>query len=75
MNLAFSRPTASGPFRSKRVSQSEGGFELVHQSVVVLPHWLVEADADGRWSVTMNLSIDTSLAESRHEQSVVAATS
>ena len=47
------------------VSQSEGGFELVHQSVVVQPYWMVRADAARRWSVTMRLNIDTSLAESR----------
>lgn len=47
------------------VSQSEGGFELVHQSVVLLPRWYVRADATGRWAVTMKLHIDTSLAESR----------
>jgi alpha-amylase len=47
------------------VSQSEGGFELVHQSVCVMPHWLVTGDAEGRWSTTMQLSVDTSLAESR----------
>ena len=32
-------------------------------SVVVLPHWLVEADKEGRWSVTMQMSLDTSRAE------------
>jgi alpha-amylase len=50
------------------VSQSEGGFELVHQSVAVLPHWVVIPDAEGRWSMTMRLSIDTLLAESRMPQ-------
>lgn len=44
------------PIRS--VSQSEGGFELVHQSVVVMPHWLVTPDAAGRWSVAMRLAIE-----------------
>jgi alpha-amylase len=39
------------------VSQSEGGFELVHQSVVVMPHWIVTPDADGVWKVVMRLSI------------------
>jgi alpha-amylase len=58
------------------VSQSEGGFELVHQSVVVIPHWQIQADATGRWSVTMNLAIDTSRAEGRMERAAaVAATS
>jgi alpha-amylase len=50
------------------VSQSEAGFELVHQSVVVIPHWHVRGDADGRWSVIMELALDTSLAESRRDE-------
>ena len=33
----------------------------VHQSVVVVPHWHVRGDAQGRWSVTMSLAIDTAL--------------
>ena len=60
-------------FPIETVSQSEGGFELVHQSVAVLPHWYIQADADGRWSVTMTLSIDTALAESRMDRVALAA--
>ena len=59
---------ASGPSRSKPSANRKAGFELVHQSVVVLPHWIVQGDADGRWSVVMHLAIDTSLAESRLER-------
>ncbi len=57
------------------VSQSEGGFELVHQSVVVQPHWIVTPDASGRWSVTMELAIDTSMAERRGEKRSVSLAS
>jgi alpha-amylase len=57
------------------VSQSEGGFELVHQSVVVQPHWTVTPDASGRWSVTMELAIDTAMAERRREHHPVAVAS
>lgn len=71
--LTLSRPSSIWTYPVETVSQSEGGFELVHQSVVVQPHWLVQPDADGRWSVTMQLAIDTSLAESRMEASAVAA--
>jgi len=74
VNLAFSRPTGLWTFPVESVSQSEGGFELVHQSVVVQPHWLVQGDAEGRWNVVMNLAIDTKLAESRLEQRVAALT-
>jgi alpha-amylase len=72
LDLKVDRPTSFWTFPIETVSQSEGGFELVHQSVVVHPHWLVQADDKGRWSVTMTLVIDTSAAEARralvHEQ-------
>jgi len=71
--LRISRPSRLWTFPIQTVSQSEGGFELVHQSVVVQPHWLVTPDADGRWSVTMTLALDTSRAESRLERAAVAA--
>jgi len=56
------------------VSQSEGGFELVHQSVCVVPHWFLTPDAEGRWSVTMSLALDTSRAESRQAAPACAVT-
>lgn len=37
------------------VSQSEGGFELVHQSVCVIPHWHIHPNETGTWSVRMSL--------------------
>ncbi len=75
VNLAFSRPTGMWTFPVESVSQSEGGFELVHQSVVVMPHWIIQADADGRWSMAMSLAVDTTAAETRAEQRAVALTS
>jgi alpha-amylase len=72
--LKISRPTNLWTFPVETVSQSEGGFELVHQSVAVMPHWIVTPDAEGRWSVTMRLGIDTSRAEARMEHSAIAAT-
>jgi hypothetical protein len=42
-------------FPVQSVSQSEGGFELVHQSVVVMPHWVVTPDAAGTWRTTLRL--------------------
>ena len=62
------QPAGLWTFPIETVSQSEGGFELVHQSLVLHPYWLVRADSHGRWSVTMRLTIDTSLAESRRPQ-------
>lgn len=75
VQLHSDRPTHLWVYPVATVSQSEGGFELVHQSVVVLPHWPVVGDAQGRWSATLRLSIDTSLAERRNERSAVVATS
>jgi alpha-amylase len=61
IGLSCNRPTDLWTFPIHSVSQSEGGFEAVHQSVVVMPHWLIQGDAQGRWGITMTLSIDTSL--------------
>jgi alpha-amylase len=67
------RPTGFWTFPIESVSQSEGGFEGVHQSVVVMPHWRVLADEHGRWSVRIKLDVDTSLAERRMEKPAMAA--
>jgi 4-alpha-glucanotransferase len=74
VGLKMSRPTRFWTFPIETVSQSEGGFELIHQSVVVMPHWTVEADKEGRWSVTMQMSLDTTRAENNHREEAVAAT-
>lgn len=72
--LQASRPTSFWTYPVETVSQSEGGFELVHQSVVVQPHWLVRGDAHGRWGITLQMNVDTSLAESRRRnESAVAS--
>jgi hypothetical protein len=63
------RPTGVWTFPVESVSQSEGGFELVHQSVVVHPHWRVRGDSQGQWSVTMRLTADTRLAQERRGRS------
>jgi alpha-amylase len=44
-------------FPIQTVSQSEGGFELVHQSVVVMPHWIVTPDPRGAWRATFTLTL------------------
>jgi alpha-amylase len=65
VGLRASRPTHFWTFPIETVSQSEGGFELVHQSTVVQPHWHVTPDREGRWSVSFELVLDTSRAEGR----------
>jgi len=56
-NLASDRPGGFWAFPIHSVSGSEAGFELVHQSVVVMPHWIVVPDEDGRWVVRMTLDL------------------
>lgn len=73
VQLTSSRPTDVWTFPIETVSQSEGGFELVHQSVMVQPHWIVRGDASGRWTVTMTLNASTLLAEQRMQQHAVGA--
>ncbi len=58
--IGLSRPAAFWTFPIETVSQSEAGFELVHQSVCVMPHWLVQGDHEGKWSVQMQVKITKS---------------
>jgi alpha-amylase len=74
VELQTDRPMHMWTFPIETVSQSEGGFELVHQSIVVHPHWLIEASHDGRWSVTVTLAIDTTAAEKRPTVAEIIAT-
>ena len=69
VGLEIDKPTSIWTYPLSTVSQSEAGFELVNQSVVVQPHWILQADAHGRWSTTLRLSADTSVAEGRAKQS------
>ena len=73
LQLECDRPTNFWTYPIATVSQSESGIEMVHQSVVVLPHWQVQGDARGRWSITMRLAVDTSLASSRMDAPPVIA--
>ena len=59
-------------FPIQAVSQSEGGFELVHQSATVVPHWPVRADNRGRWSVELTLALDTTAAEAKRTAGMLA---
>ncbi|MBN67857.1 MAG: alpha-amylase, partial [Gimesia sp.] len=63
--LDLSSPANIWTFPIETISQSEGGYELVHQSSVVIPHWEFVADDEGRWSVTITLSLDTSAAQAK----------
>jgi len=56
--LSIDRPSGIWAFPVQTVSQSEGGFELVHQSVCVQPHWIIRGDDQGRWAVKMQLALE-----------------
>ena len=55
VQLGFNRPSGLWTFPIEAVSQSEAGFEAVHQSVCVMPHWIIQGDVEGRWSVSMDI--------------------
>ena len=68
VELRSDTPMHLWTFPIASVSQSEGGFELVHQSVVVQPHWYIQAGADGRWTVDAWAPLDgRTLAEAAQE--------
>ena len=46
---------------NETVSQSEAGFELVHQAVCMMPHWLIQGDCEGKWSVQMQIRVTTNV--------------
>jgi alpha-amylase len=71
--LDLSQPAGVWTFPIQTVSTSEGGFELVHQSSVVAPHWHLTADEAGTWRVRIQLSVDTSLAQARQLAAARAA--
>ncbi len=49
VRVTLSRPARVWTYPVETVSNSEGGFELVHQSVAVVPNWFVQGDAAGCW--------------------------
>jgi alpha-amylase len=64
-SIKLSRPAGIWAFPIQTVSQSEGGFELVHQSTAVMPHWILEPDDKGLWETEITLTCDTTRAERR----------
>ncbi len=63
--LDSSEPASFWTMPIQTVSQSESGFELVHQSCAVIPHWQFPAPDDGCWRVRLSLSFDTSATQAR----------
>jgi alpha-amylase len=59
-------------FPIQTVTQSQRGVEVLSQSCCLVPHWQVVADANGRWQVTLKLSIDTAAAQARQLSTVAS---
>ncbi|TWT65828.1 alpha-amylase/4-alpha-glucanotransferase domain-containing protein [Crateriforma conspicua] len=72
VDLAIGRESGIWAFPIETVSLSEGGFELVHQSVCVQPHWIVTGDADGRWAVQFELAATCEQAADQPVEKAVA---
>lgn len=70
--LELSQPGGIWAFPIQTISQSEGGFEAVHQSCAVIPHWEFVAPHDGKWTVKITLSVDTSAAQARRLRETAA---
>lgn len=64
IGLSLSRPATLWTFPIESVSGSEGGFELVHQSVCLMPAWSI-TPTEPVWDVELNLATNAALAESR----------
>ena len=65
VRLKTNRQTDFYAFPIETVSQSVEGFELVHQSVAVQPHWRFVVDESGVWMVEMKIELDASVAQQR----------
>ncbi|MCG6157056.1 alpha-amylase/4-alpha-glucanotransferase domain-containing protein [Rubinisphaera margarita] len=63
-SLETSQPAGIWTYPLETVSQSEGGFELVHQSCAVILHWDFTPDSS-TWETRLTLNIDTSAAQAR----------
>ena len=59
IELSFDQTGSVYTYPVQSVSQSESGFEAVHQAVCVQPHWLIRGDDQGRWSMKMKLDLRT----------------
>ena len=73
VDIDFRQPTNIWAFPIRTVSQSESGFELVHQSVVVQPHWIIQGNSEGKWSKQIFLGLQNLKNTQPNHDSVIAA--
>ena len=76
VELESEQPVSFYTYPVQTVSQSESGFEGVHQAIAVEPVWKVQPDSQGRWAVTMRLRLvtDPGQRKYRHGDARVLAT-
>jgi 4-alpha-glucanotransferase len=60
INLSFNKPATVWRCPIETISQSEGGFERVYQSSVVLPNWKIKLQPSDNWSIKIIQKIDYS---------------
>ena len=65
VTLETSQPSSLWAFPIQTISQSESGFEMVHQSSAVIPRWEILNPPGGCWSVKISMNVDTSAAQAR----------
>lgn len=65
VSLESSVKTGFWAYPLETISQSEDGFEAIHQSVCVIPHWEFLMPESGRWVVELRLVPDTAMALAR----------
>lgn len=70
LSLEWSDPATLWTFSVDSVSNSESGFELVHQGVCLFPHWTLKLGAGRDWQVRINLFISkhAALGQSRPQE-------
>lgn len=57
VQLKSDKPANIWAYPVETVSGSDGGFEAVHQSVAVLPHWNLRANENGVWENTLRVEL------------------
>ena len=57
--LSWDRPAGLWAWPQQTVSQSEGGFEAVHQGNILLPHWRLQPDSSGVWETRFDWHFET----------------
>jgi alpha-amylase len=72
LQLRANRPGGFWTYPVGTVNGSEAGFELVYQSVAVVPHWPLIPDPSGRWTVVFELSLQSTRVPQPCESNAVA---